>query len=111
MVVKKNATPMRVSASGAVAQLREEVYAYHLEVKSALATITERCGHCRAQVDGIDLQVNGEKPERDGAPSMKSDIASLKQSRVSARRGLQFAWTALVGLTGVVVSLFTHLWK
>jgi hypothetical protein len=111
MTARKQPAPPRVSASGAVAELREEVRDYHLEVKTALATIVERCGHCRGQVDGLDLQINGEKPEREGAPSMKSDIASLKHSRLSARRGMQIAWTVLIGLAGVVTSIFVHLWK
>lgn len=99
----KKALP--VSASGAVAALRSEVQEYHLEVTNAITLIQANCKHCREQIQGIDLQINGEKPERDGSPSMKSDINSLKQSRSSVRRGMGYAWTAIATICGALIGL------
>lgn len=98
-------------SSKAVSQLRDEVHGYHVEVVEALATMQTNCKHCHAQVEGLDLQINGEKPERDDAPSMKHDIGSLKQSRNSLRRGIQVLWIVLTGIGGIAATLFTVKWN
>lgn len=88
-------------------KLKDEVHSYHIDVSNVLAKMQENCVHCKTQIDGLDLQINGEKPERDDAPSMRHDITSLKQSRNSLRRGVQIAWAVLLGLGGIVGSMFT----
>jgi hypothetical protein len=97
----------RTTAVASVDALRSEVHEYHVAVTQALTEMKTNCKHCHEQVTGLDLQVNGEKPERDDAPSMCSDIKSLKQSRNSLRRGVQVAWAVLIGLGGIVASMFT----
>ena len=107
MVADKKSTAVSRVSGRAIAQLRDEVHGYHIEVTKALATVQANCEHCHKSIEGLDLQINGEKPERDDAPSMKHDIASLKQSRNSLRRGVQIAWaviTAIGGIVGYVVS-------
>jgi len=98
--------PSRVSATGAVAQLREEVQAYHLEVKTALVTLQTHCEHCREQVGWLDLQINGSRPESDAAPGIKKDVSSLKQSRDSVRRGVKTLWIALGTITSIGSAIF-----
>ena len=103
----------RSSVSGrAVAKLSDEVHGYHIEVTQALATMQADCLHCRKQVNDLDLQINGEKPERDDAPSMKADIKSLKQSRTSLRRGVQFSWAVISAIGGLVGTIIAYKpWK
>jgi hypothetical protein len=102
----KEVKPTRVSSSGAVAKLREEVQEYHLEVKTALATIQANCIHCREQVGWLDLQINGSRPESDAAPGIKKDVDSLKQSRESVRRGFRTLWITVGALTSIVSAVF-----
>ena len=106
MAARKTQTRTVVSGK-ALNELRSEVHAYHLEVTEALATMKTNCKHCHATIEGLDLQINGEKPERDDAPSMRHDIGSLKASRNSLRRGVQIAWAVLIGLGGLVASMCT----
>jgi hypothetical protein len=103
MPVKK-----KVASSGrGVAQLRQEVHEYHMEVTKTLSAMQENCKHCHSTVHDLDLQINGEKPERDNAPSMKNDISSLKQSRDSVRTGVRWLWTVVVGVGGLLISIFS----
>jgi hypothetical protein len=99
---QREVKPSRASATGAVAQLREEVQEYHLEVRTTLATMLANCEHCRRQVQDLDLQLNGCKPESDAAPGLRKDVASLKQSRDGARRAVRTIWVAIGGITAFV---------
>jgi len=90
------------TSSSLVEKLRDELHEYHVEVTQALATMDANCKHCHKQMADLDLQINGEKPERDDAPSMRHDISSLKQSRNALRRGVQIAWVVITGIGGIV---------
>ena len=110
MAVAKRAP--RGSSSSAVEKLREDVHGYHLEVTGALATMQANCLNCREQMRGLDLQINGDKPEKDDAPSMRADIKSLKSSRNSLRRGVQVAWVVITALGSLVAGLLSFKpWK
>lgn len=108
MATKKE--PVRkVVSNKAVEKLSDELHEYHVEVTQTLATMSANCKHCHDRVDGLDLQINGEKPENKDAPGLKAVVNSLKQSRDSLARGVHYAWAVIIGLGGLLASMFT--WK
>ena len=107
---------VRKTTISAVAQLRDEVHGYHIEVTEALATMQANCQHCHKIVSDLDLQINGEKPERSDAPGLKHDVDNLKIARdnlvSSHRRVIQYAWAVFTVVGGFVVTLFSYKsWK
>jgi hypothetical protein len=68
--------------------------------------MAENLEHYRHKLDGLDLQINGEKPEREDAPGLKSEVKSLKSSRTHLLHGLQVAWVVLTGIGGLLVAVF-----
>ena len=111
MAIKKTAL-RSTGSSKAIAKLTDELHGYHIEVVRALATMQANCTHCHERVEGLDLQINGEKPEKDDAPSMKHDIASLKQSRDSQKKMVHYTWAVLTGIGSLIIALFSYKpWK
>ena len=107
MATKKTTTRSPVSGK-AITKLADELHGYHIEVVQSLATMQANCLNCHKRVDGLDLQINGEKPEKDDAPSMKHDISSLKQSRDSQKRMVHYVWAVVAGLGGILGSLLSY---
>jgi hypothetical protein len=60
-------------------------------------------------MSGLDLQINGEKPERDDAPSVMRRLGSLEGARKHGIRSIQIAWTVVTVLAGLLLGIFK--WK
>lgn len=87
-----------------IAQLRKELHNYHIEVTEYLATKAAMCESHRKQTELLSLQINGTTPPNDSMPGLKSDVDSLKHSRVIYRRVLKAAWIIVTGGLGLLFS-------
>jgi hypothetical protein len=109
MVAKKRRLP--VSSSGLVEELRSELHEYHVTVTSALATMTANCKHCRKQIEGLDLEINGENPEREDAPGIKAEVKAQRAELKSVRKGIHTTWVVITTLASICGGWFTLTWK
>jgi hypothetical protein len=104
MALRKRAstgTGQSRQSANSIAQLRTELHNYHIEVTQSITEIKAEHKLFRETLTGLDLQINGEKPEREDAPSMRSDLKSLKSSRNAFRRSLQVIYGIAIAVFGV----------
>ena len=110
MVAKKRRR-LPTSSSGLVAELREEVHEYHLEVTKALATMSANCGHCQKRVSAIDLEIHGENPEREDAPGLKKILDKQVSELGYLKRSIHITWGVVTTIIGLLGGYVTIIWK
>lgn len=78
--------------------LREEVAAYHVEVREHIV----RFDACDGAVRVLQADVYGVPGERGEHPGLIGDVRSLKKSRRVMLTGLKCAWALLLLLAGTI---------
>jgi hypothetical protein len=94
----------RPRSSNTIAQLREDVHEYHVEVKEFMSCAVEKCRTCTQKIDDLDLVVNGKKPEDVNAPGHTSQIADLIRTRKYQVWSLRVAYAVIT----VVIAFFSY---
>lgn len=87
---------MTVKEAAALERIREELHAYHVEVKQLVA----KCESCHAAVAGLSASVYGIPGKEDMNPGLVGEVAELRNSRRLMLMGLRGAWAIITMLLG-----------
>jgi hypothetical protein len=83
-----------------LAKLREELYAYHVDVQR----LVQQCEACRANVTQISTDIYGLPGNKDASPGLMGEVAQLKVSRKLILLALRGAWVLLTVLFGAAMT-------
>ena len=84
-----------------IAELRDELHCYHIEVRESLASIKMNCDHCHKQYDNIGLLLYGMTPPSEVSPGLVVRVDDLERTRRIARRVVKIVWVVTLGLATV----------
>lgn len=85
---------------GEVAELKNGLHAYHVEVK----TIITRCESCRAEVAKQSIDLYGSPQNRESSPGVLETVQDLCRSRRLMIYAMRGAWGLLIVLIGAITA-------
>jgi hypothetical protein len=86
--------------------LRTDFHNHHVSITASMARIETKFEVLADKVESLDRAINGDAIEREGAPSIRSDIRSLKSSRDLLRKSIKVAWVVTAFFSGLICTLW-----
>ena len=81
-------------------KLRDELHAYHIEVKE----LVTRCEACRAEIIVLKTDIYGVPGNKDASPGLLGEVADLRRGRRVILVALSGAWVVFTILLAAVAS-------
>jgi len=90
---------MTSSEKTQIEQFRDELNAYHLDVRQHITA----CASCRTTVDSLDKDIHGIPGKTREYPGLIGMVADLDRSRKMAQLGLRSLWGLLLVIFGAIL--------